>query len=208
MACGQAESKKFGAAADLPHWRAYFDRYPWTTLEASGEAVGLPKGIMGNSEVGHMNLGSGRVVPQGVTVIDADIAAGDLPNNPTLLNAFEVVRMSGGTLHFMGLLSDGQVHSSITQLFALLDAAAAADVPFAVDAFLDGRDTPPCSAQTYVARLEAHLATIGRAGAIASVCGRFYAMDRDKRAERTARAYDLLAHGNADFTAPTAAAAF
>ena len=205
--CRDATHGNAIAAADLPHWRAYFDRYPWTTLEASGESVGLPKGIMGNSEVGHMNLGSGRVVPQGVTVIDADIAAGELPSNPTLLNAIETVRLSGGTLHFMGLLSDGQVHSSIAQLFALLDVAAAAGVPFAVDAFLDGRDTPPRSAHTYVAQLEAHLAKLGRSGAIASVCGRFYAMDRDKRTERTARAYAMLAHGNADFTAPTAAAA-
>ncbi|MDQ2991286.1 MAG: 2,3-bisphosphoglycerate-independent phosphoglycerate mutase, partial [Candidatus Eremiobacteraeota bacterium] len=90
------------AAADLPHWNAYFEKYPWTTLEASGEFVGLPKGIMGNSEVGHMNLGSGRVVPQGVTVIDADIAAGELPHNATLVKAFKTVRVSGGTLHFMG----------------------------------------------------------------------------------------------------------
>ena len=192
------------AAADLPHWRTYFDRYPWTTLEASGEFVGLPPGIMGNSEVGHMNLGSGRVVPQGVTVIDADIAAGELPQNLTLLRAFETVRASGGTLHFMGLLSDGQVHSSITHLLALIDVAVAADVPFVIDAFLDGRDTPPRSAQTYVARLEAHLARVGRTGAIASVTGRFYAMDRDKRTERTQRAYDLLARGRSDYVAPDA----
>ncbi len=195
------------AAADLPHWNAYFDRYPWTTLEASGEYVGLPKGIMGNSEVGHMNLGSGRVVPQGVTVIDADIAAGALPTNPTLVAAFETVRASGGTLHFMGLLSDGQVHSSITQLFALIDVTVAAGVPFVVDAFLDGRDTPPRSALTYIAQLEAHLAQVGRAGAIASVSGRFYPMDRDNRAERTAKAYELLAQAKADHTAPDASAA-
>jgi 2,3-bisphosphoglycerate-independent phosphoglycerate mutase len=195
------------AAADLPHWRGYFDRYPWTTLEASGEYVGLPPGIMGNSEVGHMNLGSGRVVPQGVTVIDADIAAGELSKNPTLLQAFETVRTSGGALHFMGLLSDGQVHSSIRQLFALIDETAAADVPFVVDAFLDGRDTPPRSALTYLSLLEAHLAKVGRSGAIASVCGRFYAMDRDNREERTALAYEMLARAQAGHTAPDAATA-
>jgi len=185
-------------AADLPNWRAFFDHHPWTTLQASGIYVGLPPGIMGNSEVGHMNLGSGRVVPQGVTVIDADIAAGRLPANPVLVEAFDAVRESGGTLHFMGLLSDGQVHSSIEHLFALVDAAVAANVPFVVDAFLDGRDTPPRSALAYIAQLESHLAKVGRQGAIATVCGRFYAMDRDKRAERTQRAFDLLSKGEAE----------
>jgi 2,3-bisphosphoglycerate-independent phosphoglycerate mutase len=194
-------------AARLPHWRAFFDRYPWTTLEASGEAVGLPKGIMGNSEVGHMNLGSGRVVPQGVTIIDADIASGALPKNETLRRCIDHVRASGGTLHLMGLLSDGKVHSSIEHLFALIDAAVAADVPVAIACFLDGRDTPPRSAQQYIELLEEELAAVGRQGSIASVCGRFYAMDRDHRWERTQAAYDLLARGKATHHAPTALAA-
>ncbi|MGC2243020.1 MAG: 2,3-bisphosphoglycerate-independent phosphoglycerate mutase, partial [Candidatus Aquilonibacter sp.] len=133
------------AAAKLPHWRAFFERYPWTTLEASGEAVGLPKGIMGNSEVGHMNIGSGRVVPQGVVLIDADIASGAFQVNPTLVECLAHVKRAGSTLHLMGLLSDGQVHSSMTHLFALIDAAVAASVPLAVHAFLDGRDVPPRS---------------------------------------------------------------
>ena len=108
----------------------------------------------------------------------------------------------GGTLHFMGLLSDGCVHSSLGHLFALVDAAADAGVPVAIDAFLDGRDTPPRSAQTYVARLEEKLAGRGRQGAIASVSGRFYAMDRDKRWDRTRMAYDILANGDAAHLAP------
>lgn len=194
------------AAAQLPHWRAFFDRYPWTTLEASGEAVGLPKGIMGNSEVGHMNLGSGRVVPQGVVLIDADIASGKFAENETLQRALGHAKRTNGTLHFMGLLSDGQVHSSITHLFALIDAAVAADVRFAVHCFLDGRDTAPRSAATFVEQLEEKLAAVGRQGAIASICGRFYAMDRDRRWERTQAAYDMLAFGKAAHRVAAAAA--
>ncbi len=183
------------AAATLPTWHRFFTQYRWTTLEASGEAVGLPKGIMGNSEVGHMNLGSGRVVPQGVVVIDADIASGDFGRNATLNRCIAHVKRSGGTVHLMGLLSDGQVHSSITHLFALIDAIVDANVSFAIHAFLDGRDTPPRSARTYIEQLEERLAAVGHAGAIASLCGRFYAMDRDQRWERTQAAYDMLING-------------
>ena len=204
--CSDSSHGNAIAAANLPHWRAFFDRYPWTTLEASGEAVGLPKGIMGNSEVGHMNLGSGRVVPQGVVLIDADIASGAFARNETLARAIAHARDNGGTLHLMGLLSDGQVHSSIAHLFALIDVAVAAGVPIAVHCFLDGRDTPPRSAQTYVGQLEEKLAAVSRQGSIASVCGRFYAMDRDRRWERTQVAYEMLARGIAPHRAATAAA--
>ena len=186
---------------------ALWERYPHTTLDASGEAVGLPRGVMGNSEVGHMNLGSGRVVAQGVTLIDGAIASGDFARNETLHRAIEHAGKTRGTLHLMGLLSDGCVHSSIEHLFALIDAAVAGGVPIAVHAFLDGRDTPPRSAQTYVERLESKLAAVGRTGSIASVTGRYYAMDRDRRWERTQLAYDLLAHGRAAEHAPDAAAA-
>jgi 2,3-bisphosphoglycerate-independent phosphoglycerate mutase len=192
------------AAARLPHWRRLYEEHPHTTLEASGTAVGLPKGIIGNSEVGHLNLGAGRVVPQGVTVIDADITSGDFAVNPTLLAAIAHVARSGRTLHLMGLLSDGQVHSSIAHLFVLIDAAVAGGVPIAIHAFLDGRDVPPRSAETYIAQLQAKLGMAGRAGAIASVTGRFYAMDRDRRWERTQRAYDLLANGRAEHHADDA----
>jgi 2,3-bisphosphoglycerate-independent phosphoglycerate mutase len=195
------------AAAELPHWRALWTRYPHTILDASGEAVGLPRGVMGNSEVGHMNLGSGRVVAQGVTLIDNAIASGEFGRNQTLRRAIDHAAKTGGTLHFMGLLSDGCVHSSIEHLFALVDAASAGGVPIAIHAFLDGRDTPPRSAQTYVDRLERKLVEAGRAGSIASVNGRYYAMDRDRRWERTQLAYDLLARGHAGRRAAGAAAA-
>jgi 2,3-bisphosphoglycerate-independent phosphoglycerate mutase len=195
------------AAARIPHWRSLLERYPHTTLAASGEAVGLPKGVMGNSEVGHMNLGSGRVVPQGVTIIDAAVASGHFGSNETLARAFAHCRRSGGTLHLMGLLSDGCVHSSIVHLFALIDAAAAAACPIAVHCFLDGRDTPPRSAGAFVEQLEGKLAAAGRRGTIASVTGRFYAMDRDRRWDRTQRAYDLLAWGRAERSAENALAA-
>ena len=204
--CNESTHGNAIAAATLPHWNAFFERYPWTMLEASGEYVGLPKGIMGNSEVGHMNLGSGRVVPQGVVVIDADIASGEFGRNATLQACLRHLHGTG-TLHLMGLLSDGQVHSSIEHLFALIDAAVAANVPFVVHCFLDGRDTPPRSAQTYLDQLEEKLAAVGRQDAIASIIGRFYAMDRDKRMERTQLAYDALAHGNAPHNAPDASSA-
>jgi 2,3-bisphosphoglycerate-independent phosphoglycerate mutase len=162
---------------------------------------------MGNSEVGHMNLGSGRIVPQGVTIIDHAIASRVLGENETLRRATRHVARTGGSLHLMGLLSDGCVHSSIGHLFALIDAAVAAGVPIAVHCFLDGRDTPPRSAAVYVEQLEAKLRAVGRAGSIASVVGRYYAMDRDRRWERTQRAYDLLANGRAEHRASDSAAA-
>jgi 2,3-bisphosphoglycerate-independent phosphoglycerate mutase len=192
------------AAASLPHWRSLLERWPHTTLLASGEAVGLPKGVMGNSEVGHMNLGAGRIVPQGVTIIDHAIASGEFGRNETLRRATHHVARTGGTLHLMGLLSDGCVHSSIGHLFALIDAAVAAGAPIAVHCFLDGRDTPPRSATGYVEQLETKLAAVGRAGSIASIVGRYYAMDRDRRWERTQRAYELLANGRAGHRADDA----
>jgi 2,3-bisphosphoglycerate-independent phosphoglycerate mutase len=195
------------AAAKLPHWDALLQHYPHTTLEASGEAVGLPKGVMGNSEVGHMNLGSGRVVPQGVAIIDAAIADGRFEENATLARALDHLRRSGGKLHLMGLLSDGCVHSSIAHLFALIDAAVRADVPIVIHCFLDGRDTPPRSALGYIEQLESRLTAAGRSGSIASVVGRYYAMDRDRRWERTRLAYELLARGRAEHRSSEALAA-
>ncbi|HYZ17726.1 MAG TPA: 2,3-bisphosphoglycerate-independent phosphoglycerate mutase, partial [Candidatus Acidoferrum sp.] len=195
------------AAADLPNWNRIVATYPHTLLEASGEAVGLPAGVMGNSEVGHINIGSGRVVPQGVVVIDEEIANGTFPRNPTLRACIEHVQQSGGTLHLMGLVSDGKVHSSIDHLEALIDVATDAGVPLAIEAFLDGRDTPPRSAEGYLNRVERHLAARGRDGAIAVISGRYYAMDRDKRWDRTKLAWDAIVHGQAEFTADSGEAA-
>ena len=163
----------------------------------SGEAVGLPKGIMGNSEVGHMNLGSGRVVPQGVSVIDADIASGDFAKNATLHACDRPRQKSGGTLHFMGLTSDGNVHSSIEHLFAADRRRASRAVRIRGPRFLDGRDTPPRSADALFEQSKTRLAAVGAPDAIASVIGRYYAMDRDKRWERTQIAYDAIARGRA-----------
>ncbi len=190
-------------AADLPNWTRIVERYPNTLLEASGEAVGLPAGVMGNSEVGHINIGSGRVVPQGVVVIDEAIASGTFGQNATLRACVEHVGRTGGRIHLMGLISDGKVHSSLDHVEALVDVIATAGVPLAIDAFLDGRDTPPSSAATYLARLEQHLALRDRTGAIATICGRYYAMDRDKRWERTRKAYDALAKADAEYRFPT-----
>jgi len=192
------------AAASTPHWHAFFDKYPWTMLEASGEDVGLPKGIMGNSEVGHMNMGSGRVVPQGVVIIDADIASGEFAKNATLSACIDHVKRSGGMLHFMGLRSDGKVHSSLDHLLELMAGAHAGGAPFAIHAFLDGRDTPPRSAAKYLQQIEERLAEMRESGAIKSIIGRFYAMDRDKRWERTQLAYDALTRGQGESHAATA----
>jgi hypothetical protein len=129
------------AQAELPTWNRLLERYPFTTLEASGEAVGLPAGVMGNSEVGHINIGSGRVVPQGLVVIDAAVADGTFATNPELQNCIAHVKASGGTLHLFGLVSDGKVHSSLDHVEAIIDACSAAGVPLAIDAFLDGRSS-------------------------------------------------------------------
>jgi 2,3-bisphosphoglycerate-independent phosphoglycerate mutase len=191
-------------AASIPHWRSFFEKYPWTMLEASGEAVGLPKGIMGNSEVGHMNLGSGRVVPQGVTAIDASIASGEFAKNVTLNDCIAHVKRTGGTIHLMGLLSDGKVHSSIDHLIELIRCIHAGGARFAIHAFLDGRDTPPRSAAAYIEQLETVLAACNASGAIKTVIGRFYAMDRDKRVERTELAFEAIAHAQAPYRASSA----
>ena len=183
------------AAARPPVYATLLKKYPHTRLQASGEAVGLPDGQMGNSEVGHLNLGAGRVVYQDIARINRSIKDGSFFKNTVLLSALEKVKQSGGTLHFMGLLSDGGVHSHIVHikaLFAMAKAQGLSEVFF--HAFLDGRDTPPSSALTYTDQLEAHLKEIGL-GKIATIEGRFYAMDRDKRWERVQKAYDAMMLG-------------
>ncbi len=166
-----------------------------TELDASGEAVGLPPGIMGNSEVGHLTIGSGRVIYQDVMRITKAIEKSSFAANPALLDAIKKSR--GHTLHIWGLLSDGSVHSHIDHLMALLDLAAGNGAGnIAVHAVLDGRDKPPRSALPFIDRLETKLKEIGR-GRIATVSGRYYAMDRDKRWERTERAWRAIAMGEA-----------
>jgi 2,3-bisphosphoglycerate-independent phosphoglycerate mutase len=195
------------AKAQLPNWHRMLERYPHTGLDASGEAVGLPAGVMGNSEVGHINIGSGRVVPQGLVVIDAAVTDGTFATNATLQQCITHVKASGGTLHLFGLLSDGRVHSSLDHLEALIDACAAANAPLAIDAFLDGRDTPPRSAQAYIDRISAYLDAHGKPGRFTSICGRYYAMDRDKRWERVEKAYAMLARSEGAHREASATAA-
>ena len=184
------------AAARMPNYRALIARDPYTEIGAGGEAVGLPAGQQGNSEVGHLNLGAGRVVYQSITRIDRAIDDGSFARNPVLLRCLDHVKRSGGTFHLFGLVSPGGVHSSMKHLWALLDAASAAGVRARVAAFLDGRDTPPTSAGAYLDDLQRKCAQ-GRDAAISMICGRYYAMDRDKRWERTRIAYDALVRGRA-----------
>jgi len=177
--------------------------YPTTTLTAGGRAVGLPEGQMGNSEVGHLNLGAGSVVMQDLTRIDAAAESGGFAENPALRAAFE----GSGRVHIIGLVSDGGVHSSLEHLHALLALAAEMKVDdLVVHAFTDGRDTLPTSGAGFLERVEEWMAEAGR-GRIGSVVGRYYAMDRDRRWDRVKLAYDLLVHGRAEHRAATGAEA-
>ena len=186
------------ALAQTPFYDEILEKYPQTLLEASGSRVGLPAGVMGNSEVGHLNLGAGRVIRMDVSRIDYAIETGEFFETVALTNAMDKARLNGTALHLMGLLSDGQVHSSQTHLYALLKMAKQRGLnKVFVHAFLDGRDTPPSSAHVYLEALQLKMAEIG-VGEIATLCGRYYAMDRDKRWERTARAYTLLIHGEGE----------
>jgi len=191
-------SKKKGnaiAAAKAPIYSSLLADYPHTELQASGEAVGLPDGQMGNSEVGHLNLGAGRVVYQDSTRISKAIREGEFFKNPVLLSAMESAKKPGAAVHLMGLLSDGGVHSRLDHIFAMFDMVKASGITNVFfHAFLDGRDTPPSSAIEYVKKLEKYLAKIG-IGRIATVSGRYYAMDRDKRWERVEKAYEALVLG-------------
>ena len=186
------------ALASTPYYDEIVAKYPQTLLEAHGSRVGLPAGVMGNSEVGHLNIGSGRVVRMDVSLVDHEIETGAFFRNQVLLNAMEGAKKRGRALHLMGLLSDGQVHSSQTHLYALLQMARDRDLQQVfVHCFLDGRDTPPASATVYISALQRKMIEIG-CGEIATVVGRYYAMDRDKRWERTKRAYDLLVHAEGE----------
>jgi 2,3-bisphosphoglycerate-independent phosphoglycerate mutase len=195
------------AQADLPHWRALWAACPHTLIETSGRHVGLPDGQMGNSEVGHMNLGAGRIVYQDLTRIDAAIEDGSFFANPELRAACEAATASGGTLHVVGLLSPGGVHSHERHVFAMLDLARRAGVPqVAVHAFLDGRDTPPKSAAASLAALQRECDALGNAR-VATVSGRYYAMDRDNRWERVRRAWDAIVDATSEHRATDAGSA-
>jgi 2,3-bisphosphoglycerate-independent phosphoglycerate mutase len=186
------------AQAATPYYDELCENYPLTMLEASGTRVGLPAGVMGNSEVGHLNIGAGRVILMDVSRVDHDIATGEFFRNEVLLAAIDGVKKRGKTLHLMGLLSDGQVHSSQEHLYALLRLAKQRGLERVfIHCFLDGRDTPPSSAAHYIEALQKKLEEIG-CGQIASLIGRYYAMDRDKRWERTQRAYELLVKGKGE----------
>ncbi|HLT45090.1 MAG TPA: 2,3-bisphosphoglycerate-independent phosphoglycerate mutase [Luteimonas sp.] len=180
------------AQADVPNWRRLLAEHPTTLIHTEGRFVGLPDGQMGNSEVGHMNIGAGRIVYQDLTRIDAAIEDRSFFDNAELNAACDAALASGGVLHVMGLLSPGGVHSHETHVFAMLELAAQRGVPkVAVHAFLDGRDTPPRSAEASLRALQDKCAALGNAR-IASVSGRYYAMDRDKRWERVRRAWDAM----------------
>ena len=186
------------ALAATPYYDELTESYPHTLLEASGTRVGLPAGVMGNSEVGHLNIGSGRVIRMDVSRVDYEIATGEFFKNEVLVAAMEGVKKRNTALHLMGLISDGQVHSSLEHLYALLRMAKAHGLERVyIHCFLDGRDTPPSSAIEYVSMLQKKIEEIG-VGKIATLVGRYYAMDRDKRWERTKRAYDLLVHGQGE----------
>ena len=186
------------AQANKPNFDHLLEKYPHSTLKASGLDVGLPEGQMGNSEVGHTNIGAGRVVYQSLTRIDKAIEDGEFQTNPVLSDAMERTIKYQSNLHLFGLLSDGGVHSHINHLISLIKTAKEKGVPnIYVHAFLDGRDVAPNSGIKYVEQLEQAIKEIG-AGEIATVSGRFYAMDRDKRWERVEKAYNAVAHGEGE----------
>ncbi|HBS42196.1 MAG TPA: 2,3-bisphosphoglycerate-independent phosphoglycerate mutase, partial [Oceanospirillales bacterium] len=191
------------ANAATPTWDHLLQDYPSTLIQTSGIAVGLPDGQMGNSEVGHMNLGAGRVVYQNYTRINKAIADGELITNPALASAMDKAAASGKAVHLLGLLSPGGVHSHEDHVIALLDMAREKGVSQVwIHAILDGRDMPPRSAEPSLRRISEHCASLGNA-AIATVVGRFFAMDRDNRWDRVKKAYDAMT-ASAAFSAPTA----
>lgn len=182
-------------AANTPNLDKLFDTCPHTLIGASGMDVGLPDGQMGNSEVGHTNIGAGRVVYQELTRITKSIDDGDFFANEALCNAIDNAKKPGHALHLMGLLSDGGVHSHIDHLYGLLTLAKLNNVSEVyVHCFMDGRDVPPMSGKDFIAALEAKMAELG-IGKIATVMGRYYAMDRDNRWERVGKAYDAMVRG-------------
>ncbi|MGH7645046.1 MAG: 2,3-bisphosphoglycerate-independent phosphoglycerate mutase, partial [Gemmatimonadales bacterium] len=198
-----------GNAVELgatPTWHRLWARAPRTLLEASGPAVGLPAGQIGNSEVGHLNLGAGRVVPQDLVRISQAIDSGEFFRLEPLVALCDAVRRGGGVLHVMGLIGTGGVHALDQHLLAAVELGHRAGVPVAIHAWLDGRDTPPRSALGFMQDLVEALTRYAPRAAIATVGGRYYAMDRDRRWDRTRLAYDAMVRGSGP-TAPDALAA-
>jgi 2,3-bisphosphoglycerate-independent phosphoglycerate mutase len=206
---GHREESKANAIAlaKKPHWDSFWRHYPHALIAASGHAVGLPDGQMGNSEVGHLNMGAGRIVHQDLTRIETAIANQRFFSNPVLIQAIDQAVKAKKAIHVLGLLSKGGVHSHEQHIQALLKLAASrhADKVY-IHAFLDGRDTPPRSAAASINALEETCRQL-HCGKILSVIGRYYAMDRDNRWERTQAAYDLITAGKASYQAPSAAEA-
>src|SRR5690606_36252088 len=191
---GKHDKSNAVEAANIPFIDSLLKDYPHSTLHASGEYVGLPDGQMGNSEVGHMNLGAGRIVYQELGRINKAITDNELKNNDVLVESFNYALKNNKNLHFIGLLSDGGVHSHINHLVGLCDVAKEAGLKDVyIHAFLDGRDTDPYSGKGYLESLEESIST--KVGKVASAIGRYYAMDRDNRWERVKKAYDLLVNG-------------
>lgn len=182
--------------AKTPYWDSLIAHYPHSQLQASGEAVGLPDGQMGNSEVGHLNIGAGRVLYQDLVKINRAIKDGSILKNPEIVAAYEYARETGHALHLMGLTSNGGVHSSLDHVMALCDIAKTYNLDKVfLHCFMDGRDTDPRSGKGFIEELQNHCATSQSTGTVASIIGRYYAMDRDKRWDRVKVAYDLLVKG-------------
>ena len=192
------------ALANTPNWDCFLENYPNTLIGTSGESVGLPDGQMGNSEVGHLTIGSGRIIEQDFTRIDNDIKSGEFFSNAVLCQALSAASQKDKAVHILGLLSDGGVHSHQDHIFAVLQLAKQRKCgKVYIHVFTDGRDTPPNSALNYVAELEAKILELG-VGKIVSIVGRFYAMDRDYRWERISKAYELIAQGKAEHSSNSA----
>ncbi len=194
---GKGDSSDLIAKSNVPYTKSLSEKAAYNTIKTSGEDVGLPHGQMGNSEVGHLNIGAGRVVYQDLVKISKAIKEGTFQKNEVLTEAFGYAKKEGKKVHLLGLVSDGGVHSAMDHLFGLCDMAKQQNFEdLYIHAFTDGRDTDPKSGLGFIGQLEDHLKN--SAGTIASVCGRYYAMDRDKRWERIKRAYDMLVDGEGE----------
>ncbi|MDN4525773.1 2,3-bisphosphoglycerate-independent phosphoglycerate mutase [Fictibacillus fluitans] len=203
FACRDEEKGNAVAHAKKPNFDRYWENYPHNQLTACGEAVGLPPGQMGNSEVGHLNIGAGRVVYQSLTRVNLAIKEGEFYDNPTFIDAMDDVKKKGTSLHIFGLLSDGGIHSHIDHIFALLETAKRQGVEKVyLHGFLDGRDVPPQSAKGYIQETLDKMKELG-VGQIATLSGRYYSMDRDKRWDRVEKSYRAMVYGEGpDYTDP------